>query len=274
MGLRVSRTFARPEVREEVIPVYMGLIKQIDDQLGLLFRFMEDRGLLESTLIVFTSDHGDYLGDHWLGEKDLFHEPSVKVPLIICDPSAEADPARGTVCDDLVEAIDLLPTFLEVLGADAAQQSHRLEGRSLLPFLRGQQPGRWRRYAISEYDYAMLPVAAKLGIEPREARLFMVADRRWKLIHAPGFRPMLYDLEADPNEYRDLGADPACEGERRRLMAALHAWGLRMSQRTTLSEQQVRNRRGKSQRLGILIGVWDESELPDELWSKYLGEGQ
>ncbi len=141
MDLRVSRTFARPQVREEVIPVYMGLIKQIDDQLGLLFRFMEDRGLLESTLIVFTSDHGDYLGDHWLGEKDLFHEPSVKVPLIICDPSPEADPARGTVCDDLVEAIDLVPTFLEALGADAAQQSHRLEGRSLLPFLRGQQPG-------------------------------------------------------------------------------------------------------------------------------------
>jgi arylsulfatase A-like enzyme len=198
----------------------------------------------------------------------------VKVPLIICDPSAEADRARGTVCDDLVEAIDLVPTFLEALGADAAQQSHRLEGRSLLPFLRGQPPAQWRRYAISEYDYAMLPVAAKLGIEPREARLFMVADRRWKLVHAPGFRPMLYDLESDPNEYRDLGADPACEGERRRLMAALHAWGLRMSQRTTLSEQQVRNRRGKSQRQGILIGVWDEGELPDELWSKYLGEEQ
>ena len=135
------------------------------------------------------------------------------------------------------------------------------------------QPAQWRRYAISEYDYSMLPVAAKLGIEPRDARLFMVADQRWKLIHAPGFRPMLYDLESDPNEYRDLGADPACEGERRRLMAALHAWGLRLSQRTTLSEQQVRNRRGKSERLGILIGVWDESELPDELWSKYLGEG-
>ena len=71
----------------------------------------------------------------------------------------------------------------------------------------------------------MLPVAAKLGIEPRDARLFMVADKRWKLIHAPGFRPMLYDLEADPNEFRDLGADPACEGERRRLMAALARLG-------------------------------------------------
>ena len=140
MDLRVSRTFAREEVREEVIPVYMGLIKQIDDQLGRLFRFMEERGLLETTLIVFTSDHGDYLGDHWLGEKDLFHEPSVKVPLIVYDPSREADAARGTVCDELVEAIDLIPTFLEALGADPAEQSHRLEGRSLIPFLRGAPP--------------------------------------------------------------------------------------------------------------------------------------
>jgi hypothetical protein len=126
---------------------------------------------------------------------------------------------------------------------------------------------------VSEYDYAMLPVAAKLAREPRDARLFMIADRRWKLVHALGFRPMLYDLETDPGELRDLGADPAFEGERRRLMAALEAWGLRMSQRTTLSEQQVRERRGKSQRRGILIGVWDESELADELWSKYLGDG-
>ena len=121
MDLRVSAAFARDEVRAEVIPVYMGLIKQIDDQLGVLFRFMEQRGLLRHTLIVFTSDHGDYLGDHWMGEKDLFHEPSVKVPLIVCDPSPEADATRGTVCDALVEAIDLAPTFLEALGDDPAR---------------------------------------------------------------------------------------------------------------------------------------------------------
>ena len=127
---------------------------------------------------------------------------------------------------------------------------------------------------MSEYDYSMLPVAAKLHKEPREARLFMIADRRWKLVHAPGFRPMLYDLDTDPSEFRDLGADPACEGERRRLMGALEAWGLRLSQRTTLSEQQIRDRRGKSQRRGILIGVWDEGELPDELWSQYLGDAK
>src|SRR5262252_9185639 len=77
-----------------------------------------------------------------------------------------------------------------------------------------------------------------------------------------------------PTSSADLGADPDCEGERRRLMAALHAWGLRLSQRTTMSERQIRDRRGKSQRRGILIGVWDESEVPAELWSQYLGEGQ
>jgi arylsulfatase A-like enzyme len=225
-------------------------------------------------MIVFTSDHGDYLGDHWMGDKDFFHEPSVKVPLIVYDPAPEADRARGTTCSALVEAIDLLPTFLEALGADPVEQGHRLEGRSLLPFLRSTPPAQWRRFVISEYDYATLPLADRLGVAPRDARLFMVADERWKLMHAPGFRPMLYDLETDPNEFRDLGVDPVCEEERRRLMTALHAWGLRLSQRTTMSEQQIRDRRGKSQRRGILIGVWDESDVPAELWSQYLGEGK
>ena len=272
MDLGASRSFSRKEVREEVIPVYMGLIKQIDDQLGRLFAFMQERGLLENTLIVFTSDHGDYLGDHWMGEKDLFHEPSVKIPLIVYDPSSQADGPRGSVCDELVESIDLIPTFLEALGVDPAGQSHRLEGRSLVPFLRGSPPAEWRRFAISEYDYSLLPVAAELGVEPRDARLFMVADKRWKLVQPLGFRPMLYDLAADPNELRDLGADLACENERRRLMTALNAWGLRLSQRTTRSEEQIKQSRGKSHRRGILIGVWDESEVADELWSSYLGE--
>jgi hypothetical protein len=78
--------------------------------------------------------------------------------------------------------------------------------------------------------------------------------------------------QPDPNELRDLGADPQLEAERQRLMAALNAWGLRLSQRTTLSEQHMRDQRGKSQRRGILIGVWDESDVPEELWSRYLGD--
>ncbi len=268
----VSRSFSRDEVREEVIPVYMGLIKQIDDQMGVLFRFLQENGYFDNTMIVFTSDHGDYLGDHWMGEKELFHEPSVKIPLIIYDPSREADATRGSVCDELVEGIDLAPTFLEVFGGDPAQQSHRLEGRSLLPLVRGRKPDDWRDYVISEYDYSIQPASATLGIEPRDARLFMLAGKRWKYIHAIGFRPMLFDLETDPNELNDLGADPAFAPQRQRFATALADWGLRLSQRQTRSEQQIRNMRGGAEKRGILIGVWDESDIPDVLWSGYLGD--
>ena len=271
MRHRVSQTFARDEVRDTVVPVYMGLIKQIDDQLGLIFRFLEERGLMDTTMIVVTSDHGDYLGDHWLGEKDLFHEPSVKVPLIVYDPSPAA--TRGAVCDALVESIDLLPTFLDWHGSDPAAQAHRLEGRSLLPLLRGETPGDWRRHAFSEYDYSLLPAAQQLGVEPRDARLFMVADRRWKYVHAIGFRPMLFDLESDPRELVDLGASPAHGEVRTRMAAVLADWGLRLSQRTTRSDAELARMRGASARRGILIGVWDEGDVPAELWSGYLGTG-
>ena len=273
MNHLVARNFSREEVRREVIPVYMGMINQFDEQLGLLFEVMRGRGLLDETLIVFTSDHGDYLGDHWLGEKDLFHAPSVKIPLIVYDPSPAADATRGSVCDAPVESIDLLPTFLDALGSDPITQSHRLEGRSLLPWLRGETPEAWREIAFSEYDYSMFPAAVRLGVAPRDARLFMAADNRWKYVHAIGFRPMLFDMQSDPDEFRDLGADPAYAGERERLAAALSDWGLRMSQRTTISEQKIQQARGKSQRRGILIGVWDESEIPQDLWSSYRGGG-
>jgi arylsulfatase A-like enzyme len=270
MDHHVSRTFSRDEVRAEVIPVYMGLIKQVDDQMGVLFGFMEERGLFENTMIVFTADHGDYLGDHWLGDKDFFHESSVKVPLIIYDPSPAADKTRSGTCDEMVEAIDLLPTFLEVAGGDPVAQSHRLEGRSLLPLLQNRQSGPWRRFTVSEYDYGMMPAAPKLGVAPRDARLFMIANKNWKLIHGIGFRPMLFDRVNDPNEFHDLGDDPKYADECQRMMAALAAWGLRVSQRTTRSEQQIRNASGKAERRGILIGVWDEAEIPAELWSGYL----
>jgi hypothetical protein len=81
-------------------------------------------------------------------------------------------------------------------------------------------------------------------------------------------------MEQDPHEFHDLGADPAYEPERERLAAALEQWALRMSQRTTISEAQILGVRGKSQRRGILIGVWDESDVPAEMWSEYLGGPQ
>jgi len=263
MNHRVGKAFSRDEVREAVIPAYMGLIAQIDDQIGVLMRFLEGRGLMEDTMIVFTSDHGDYLGDHWLGEKDLFHDASVRIPLIVVDPSSQADATRGTVSDALVESIDLAPTFVEFCGGDPIP--HRLEGRALQALLHHSEPQPWRRYAISEYDYSVSPTARVLGVRPMDARMFMVVDDRWKYVHAEGFRPMLFDLEKDPQELTDLGADPAFAAERARLLDALNLWARRQSQRTALSEEQILAMRGRSLRRGILLGFWDEAELPDEL---------
>jgi arylsulfatase A-like enzyme len=266
----IGRAFQRDEVLQKVIPAYMGLIKQCDDQLGRLLDFLEESGRLQDTMIVLTSDHGDYLGDHWLGEKDLFHDPSVKVPLIVYDPSREADATRGTVCDELVETIDLAATFIEMAGAEAP--GHIVEGRSLLPLLRGEKPADWRDFAISEYDYSTTPMAAELDVPPRQARLFMVADKRWKYIHAEGFRPMLFDLENDPREFRDLGGDPEYEAARQMMAERLAAWALRPSQRTTKSEAEILAMRGGSPRTGVLLGLYDGTEIAPELTENYRGK--
>ncbi len=263
MQMRVSRNFSRDEVRARVIPAYMGLIKQIDDQLGHLFRFLDERGLTSNTLIVFTSDHGDYLGDHWLGEKDFFHDCTVKVPLIVVDPSPEADVTRGTASDALVEAIDLVPSFVEYCGGTPLPNV--IEGRSLLPLLRGEGPVNWRRVIFSEYDYSMLEARLILSQPIRDCRLFMVFDGRWKYIHAIGFRPLLFDLQIDPGELRDLGADPRFASERARLKEALLDWALKDHNRITMPDERIAGyATGRQLRTGIVIGYWNEAELDAE----------
>ena len=268
---RVSSAFQRDEVRDKVIPAYMGLIKQCDDQLGRLLDYLEEKGRMQDTMIVLTSDHGDYLGDHWMGEKDFFHEPSVKVPLIIYDPRKSADQTRGTTCDALVEAIDLAPTFVEAADGDVPR--HILEGQSLAPWLRGETPENWRDFVISEYDYSGTPHCESMGLEPRDARLFMVYDGRYKMMHAEGgFRPMLFDLQEDPQELNDLcKADPPHD-VLDKLYQHLATWGRRMSQRVTRSDAEINARRGKSARLGILPFLYDGSEVPEELIQFYRGK--
>ena len=266
----IGRAFARDEVRARVIPAYMGLIAQCDHHFGRLLDHLEASGRLADTMIVLTSDHGDYLGDHWLGEKDLFHDPSVKVPLIVYDPSPEADARRGTVCDALVEAIDLAPTFLDALGAPVPD--HVLEGRSLLPFLRDENAAPWRGFVVSEYDWSCSPAAEAMGVAPRDARLFMIADERWKFVHAEGgFRSVLFDRKNDPHEFDDLGADPAHRPTIERMYERLGRWARRMAQRTTVTDDEIRARRGGSGGVGILLGVYDEHEISEEERRRYTG---
>jgi len=246
------------------------LIKQCDDQLGVLLDHLEATGKDKDTVIVLTSDHGDYLGDHWLGEKDLFHQVSVKVPLIISHPDSAFDGTRGTVCDELVEQIDLAPTFVEI--AEGEIPIHIMEGRSLMPLLLGEVPANWRQFVISEYDYSITPMRYSLELESWDARLFMVFDGRYKLMHsAGGHRPMLFDLQEDPNEFNDLGESLDHSEVIDLLYQYLNQWSLRMSQRVTMSEADIKKETGKPVKQGILVAVHHESDLPPEITAKYTG---
>ena len=266
----IGKSFHRDETRAKVIPAYMGLIKQCDDQLGRILDRLEASGEIESTMIVLTSDHGDYLGDHWMGEKMFMHDCSVRVPMIVYDPSPDADATRGTVSDALVEAIDLAPTFVEAAGGEVPD--HWLEGRSLLPLLRSEAPEDWRDYVISEYNYAATPAAAELGISDADARMFMVYDGRWKMVHFEGgLRPMLYDLGRDPEELFDVAEDAANAEHLARLYDHLAAWGRRQSQRVTVSAADIEDMRGKSRRRGIVLGAYDGDDVDAEIISKYSG---
>ena len=274
MNNQAGQAFSKPGVREAVIPAYMGLIAQCDAEFGKLLDFLEDSGRMDETMIVVTSDHGDYLGDHWMGDKDLFHDPSVRIPLIVYDPRKAADATRGTTCDALVESIDLAPTFVQAMGGVAAD--HILVGRDLTPWLHGQTP-EWRQAVFSEYDYSGMALAGPgyLNLTPDQARLFMVFDGRWKLIHAEGgFRPMLFDTKADPDEFTDLGASPGHLAEITRLMALLNDWARRPAQRTTISKADIVGMRGKTRRVGVIIGAVGPDELAPDLRAKITGKPQ
>lgn len=255
-----GQTFSRDEAIRKIVPTYMGLIKQIDDQLGLLFAFMEERGLMQSTTIVLTSDHGDYLGDHWMGDKDYFHDPSVKVPLIIADPAPEMDATRGTVCEAMVQSIDLLPTFIEHYGGTLPD--HVLDGKSLRPLLTGEADG-IHDYVVSEYDYHQQHFAPQTGRDHLDCRVYMVATPDWKYIHAPGFDPVLFDRRRDPSEFDDLGRSPAHEDIRRQMHAHLADWALHYRQRETYGRAKAAQFTGFEEKAGVLIGYWDEDDLLD-----------
>jgi arylsulfatase A-like enzyme len=250
-----SDSFSRPEAPETVRPTYMGLIKQIDDWLGRLFALLERLGRFDDTLIFFTSDHGDFLGDHWLGEKEMFYEEALRVPFIVYDPDASADATRGTIDNRFVEAVDVVPTILAALALPA--NDHLVEGRSLLPLLRdGGAPADWRDAVFSELDYSFREARRILKRKPQECRAMMVRTDRWKYVWWQDFRPMLFDLANDPRELRDLGANDAYAHIRRKMEGRLGAWLKERKSRVTVDDAYVEARTATHKKHGIFFGVW------------------
>jgi arylsulfatase A-like enzyme len=231
------------------------LIKQIDDHLGRLWRFLDERGLFDNTMIVVTSDHGDYLGDHWLGEKELFYEESVRIPLIIYDPDVAANSTRGLVDNRLVESIDLAPTFVDAAGGTPAY--HVLEGVSLLPDIRRRDNrSSWRQAVVSECDYGFRAARRDLGVAPSSARAVMIRTEQWKYVVYEGFRAQLFDLQNDPQEFHDRGTDPLLNGVSADLHERLFTWSRTRRSRVTVSDQDVEKRTDTHKQRGIRYGVW------------------
>ncbi len=248
-------SFAREEVARHVRPAYMGLIAQLDHHLGRVQDALAASGRIRDTLIVFTSDHGEFAGDRGLGEKELFYDEIVRVPFIVCDPDPRADATRGQ-CRIALRRRHRRRADDSRCARRSPAAPHRIEGRSLLPLTRGERPGRWRDAAFSELDYGFRRARRVLGRGVRDCRGFMVRTADWKYVHWEGFRPQLFDLDADPHELVDLGADPRHDAVRARLRERLFDWMATAKRRTTVTDEVVEAGTDAHRAHGIHIGIW------------------
>jgi arylsulfatase A-like enzyme len=249
-----GESFASEEVVRTVVPAYMGLVKELDDNIGRLLDALQRMGRLDDTMIVFTADHGDFLGDHWLGEKEIFFEQAARIPLVIYDPDDSAAATRGRVDDTLVDGIDVVPTFLEALGAPS--HDYLIEGRSLAPLLRGEADGGRADFAVCELDYAFRRARVVLDQPSQRCRGWMVRTNRWKYVRWLDYPDQLYDMASDPGEYADLGTDAGHARVRAEMRERLLDWMLRRRLRTTAPDGFEQPRTDNHRARGIHIGIW------------------
>jgi choline-sulfatase len=164
---------------------YYANISYIDDKVGRLLRTLKECGMEDNTIVVFTSDHGEMLGERGMWYKQTFFEPSVRVPLIVRHPHM---PAAQRV-DTPVSLVDLLPTLMDWVDG-GADWPDPLDGLSWQPLLQGERP---ERHVVSEYTDMGVIAPAR-----------MIRSRRYKFIHTHGYPAQLYDLLADPLERSNL----------------------------------------------------------------------
>jgi len=203
------RTPRRDATLRRLQASYYGLMSEVDDNLGRLFDALRDTGHWQDTLIVFTSDHGEQMGDHWLMGKCGYFDQSYHVPLIVRDPTPAGDGTRGRVVWDFTEHVDVMPTLLRWLDLDVPPAC---DGCSLLPFVTTlERAGGWRDAAHWEFDFRNVdnPSAEEaLGLPMHACNLAVLRSHRFKFVYFAALPPLLFDLEADPDELEDLSRDP------------------------------------------------------------------
>lgn len=186
---------------------YYGLVSELDHHVGRIIQALKDQGEYEHTLIIFTSDHGEMLGDHWCWGKETPFDQSVHVPLVIRAPGAQSA-ARGKEHNLFTEHVDLMPTILDYAGASIPLQC---DGRSLRVLIEGETPHKWRDDVRWEYDFravgdTALEKAFDLSID--ELGLAALRTKTHKYVHFSGFLPLFFDLRQDPHELHNLANDP------------------------------------------------------------------
>ncbi len=174
--------------RRRAISAYYALCTMVDDHVGAICDVLDRTGLTETTNVIYTSDHGEALGqrEHW-GKSNLYNE-CTQVPLVMAGPGVSA----GQICNTPVNLIDLAPTFLSAFGLS----DPTLRGRSLFDI--AHEPFDPNRAAFSEYHAFGSPSGA-----------FMLRKGRWKYHEYIGFEPELFDLDSDPDEAANLANDPS-----------------------------------------------------------------
>ncbi len=218
----VVRVILRNEYRKNRKPVYdmdreklqwlyrsyYGTVSHIDAEIGRIIQTLNEVGLADNTVIIFTSDHGDQLLEHGNTDKSVFYESSVHVPFMISFPN-HIKPGQY---DDLVMSIDLLPTLFNLLGLKEPYHCH---GQSLLPLIGNSDQGYKPRdlvyceHNIPEVFLNLFNFEKGKGVmDIRHPEGKMIRGKRWKFNYYPKGFEELYDLVNDPNEYTNLAADP------------------------------------------------------------------
>jgi len=183
---------------ERARTAYFAMVTRLDALLGIVFDALDRNGILNNTLIVYTADHGEQIGEHGLWWKQTFYEGSVKVPAIISWP---AKLPQGVHIDRVTSQLDLNATMLDLAGAPALPSS---VGRSLLPVLENPDTPNWDDVAFSEYcTRPNDPLHSPAG---KSWQHRMVRKGDWKLIYYHGMPSQLFNLVNDPDELVDLSS--------------------------------------------------------------------
>lgn len=178
---------------------YCGLVSHIDEQIGKVMDTARDSGLLESTRLLYTSDHGEAAGNHGMFGKSTLYEHSLGIPLMMSGPGVP----EGQAVEEIVSNVDLFDTILEGLGCMDEEGNHQRMGSSLWPFIKGE-------------GYPRLGFA-EVHVKSTKNAAYMVRDGNMKLIYHVGAPLQLFDLLVDPVEAHDLASDPTYAGLIERL---------------------------------------------------------